>query len=337
VQSVAAATIRQAGADPFQFRQQVFQYFHATVEPQADSQTQVLSQPRVNGSHPSNRKCDSAALRTAVSARSPLTAAARLCEGLLAPATPPPSSLTTALVCFLAAPATRPWGGPASRPGRRDGVTPLESVSWQSAHYQEPYNTQRKEKYPGKMERLGLKDEDRSAQVLDTCCGQGIALSVLHGWGFTSLTGLDATPHPDWSKDGPAVIHEGDVMAMPFPDQSFDIVTNLHSLHHLGGADGVRRFVAEVHRVLRPGGRFYIIDFPGSPQIWLLFRMFRAGLYPPTGSLRNFAAIVDEEWSYKAPYLRQWPAVARELHHGPLRVARLQQRFFLYYLKLVKD
>ena len=61
----AAATIRQAGADPFQFRQQVFQYFHATVEPQADSQTQVLSQPRVNGSHPSNRKCDSAALRTA--------------------------------------------------------------------------------------------------------------------------------------------------------------------------------------------------------------------------------------------------------------------------------
>jgi hypothetical protein len=56
----------QSGADPFQFHQQLFQRFHATVESRVDSQTQVVPQPRVNGSHSRSRKCDSAALRTAV-------------------------------------------------------------------------------------------------------------------------------------------------------------------------------------------------------------------------------------------------------------------------------
>jgi len=60
-----SAAVHQPGADLFQFRQQVFQRFHATVESQADSLTQALSQPRVNASHPTNRKCDSAAVRTA--------------------------------------------------------------------------------------------------------------------------------------------------------------------------------------------------------------------------------------------------------------------------------
>lgn len=45
--------------------------------------------------------------------------------------------------------------------------------------------------------------------------------------------------------------------ALPFPDQSFDIVACRIAAHHF--AD-VRAFLAESHRVLRPGGRFVLED-----------------------------------------------------------------------------
>lgn len=50
---------------------------------------------------------------------------------------------------------------------------------------------------------------------------------------------------------------QGDAEALPFPDASFDIVLNIESSHCYGSMD---RFVAEVARVLRPGGWFTWAD-----------------------------------------------------------------------------
>ncbi|MGI8712167.1 MAG: class I SAM-dependent methyltransferase [Solirubrobacteraceae bacterium] len=51
-----------------------------------------------------------------------------------------------------------------------------------------------------------------------------------------------------------------DAEALPFPDQSFDLVLGHAVLHHL---PNLRRAFAEFHRVLRPGGR---IAFAGEPS-----------------------------------------------------------------------
>ncbi len=48
-----------------------------------------------------------------------------------------------------------------------------------------------------------------------------------------------------------------DAEALPFDDQSFDAVTCRIAPHHFPNPD---RFVAEVTRVLRPGGRFGLVD-----------------------------------------------------------------------------
>lgn len=45
---------------------------------------------------------------------------------------------------------------------------------------------------------------------------------------------------------------------LPFPDASFDCVTSVDSLHHFQEHD---RVFAEVRRVLRPGGRWLVLDF----------------------------------------------------------------------------
>src|SRR5579875_3834785 len=51
-----------------------------------------------------------------------------------------------------------------------------------------------------------------------------------------------------------------DAEALPFPDESFDLVLGHAVLHHL---PNLRRAFAEFHRVLRPGGR---IVFAGEPS-----------------------------------------------------------------------
>jgi len=50
--------------------------------------------------------------------------------------------------------------------------------------------------------------------------------------------------------------HIGDVHRLPFPDNHFDVVTLQYATRHLRVA-GV---VSEIHRVLKPGGRFYHCD-----------------------------------------------------------------------------
>ncbi len=50
---------------------------------------------------------------------------------------------------------------------------------------------------------------------------------------------------------------QGDSERLPFASGSFDIVTCANSFHHYPRQD---RAVAEMRRVLRPGGRLMIID-----------------------------------------------------------------------------
>jgi ubiquinone/menaquinone biosynthesis C-methylase UbiE len=204
-----------------------------------------------------------------------------------------------------------------------------ESVQWQSAHYEEPYYAQRTAKLPSKLQRLGVLDLPRDIRVLDTCCGRGEALAVLASAGFQNLEGIDATPQPQGTKA--FTIHHGDATRMPFPDRSFDLVLNLHALHHMGNAATAARFLSECHRILKPGGMLGIIDFPASIQIRLLFWLLRKRLGTINGGLRNFARILEEEWSYLGPYLAEWPQVKREIDRAPFQTARRRRGLFLYY------
>jgi ubiquinone/menaquinone biosynthesis C-methylase UbiE len=53
----------------------------------------------------------------------------------------------------------------------------------------------------------------------------------------------------------------GDVAALPFPDDGFDLVVSTLSMHHWAAVEPA---VRELARVLRPGGRLWIYDFRSS-------------------------------------------------------------------------
>ncbi len=132
-------------------------------------------------------------------------------------------------------------------------------------------------------------------------------------------------------------IHRGDVQNTPFPNESFDLVLNLHALHHMRDAEGVSRFLRECHRILKPGGTLAILDFPGSPQNRILFWLLRKRLIALTGGLRNFARILDEEWDFLPGYVKQWPQVKLALEQAPFRTVRRRQDFLFYYWTMRRE
>jgi SAM-dependent methyltransferase len=60
-------------------------------------------------------------------------------------------------------------------------------------------------------------------------------------------------------------IEQGDLTALPFAEGSFDAIVSAHVMDHLG--DAKEKGLAEISRVLKPGGRFLMLVWtPGWPM-----------------------------------------------------------------------
>jgi SAM-dependent methyltransferase len=115
--------------------------------------------------------------------------------------------------------------------------------------------------------RLGVDAGDR---LLDVACGSGLAIELARLRG-ASCSGVDASARlvavaRDRNPDGD--IRVGDMHALPWEAASFDVVTSFRGIW--GTTPGA---VAEIHRVLRPGGRVGITvwgHLKVSPGAWAL-------------------------------------------------------------------
>jgi demethylmenaquinone methyltransferase/2-methoxy-6-polyprenyl-1,4-benzoquinol methylase len=109
------------------------------------------------------------------------------------------------------------------------------------------------------LERAAIRPGER---VLDLATGTG-DLAFAAAAREAAVVGLDLAPRMirlARAKPGAAGVRFviGDMSALPVPPSSFDVVTTGYGLRNVPDLD---RAIAEIARVLRPGGRFLSLDF----------------------------------------------------------------------------
>jgi len=118
---------------------------------------------------------------------------------------------------------------------------------------------------------VALSGAARGTRALDLACGTGDIAHRLAARGARTF-GLDVTHRMlqlagGRKRDGdPVAFVTGDMMALPFPDASFDLVTTGYGIRNV---PAIEPALAEIARVLAPGGLFLSLDFnrPSSPVL----------------------------------------------------------------------
>ncbi|MDJ0557310.1 MAG: class I SAM-dependent methyltransferase [Microcoleaceae cyanobacterium MO_207.B10] len=118
---------------------------------------------------------------------------------------------------------------------------------------------------------------DPDSKILDLCCGSGQATNFLVKYS-QNVTGLDASPLSiQRAKENvpSAEYVEGFAEDMPFSNNQFDLVHTSAALHEMN-PEQLRQILAEVYRILKPGGIFTFVDFhhPTNPLFWPGLAMF---------------------------------------------------------------
>jgi SAM-dependent methyltransferase len=112
----------------------------------------------------------------------------------------------------------------------------------------------------------------RPGATLDVGCGTGALAERLAGAGY-EVTGLDPSQGmlDVLSERAPAVRAVlGSGMELPFENETFAVVLTVAALHHIADPDAVRRTLAEMVRVTRPGGRVLVWDHNPRNPYWRL-------------------------------------------------------------------
>ena len=135
-----------------------------------------------------------------------------------------------------------------------------------------------------KLGKLGIRDQILAEipwrgdeLVLDLGCGPGLLLvGAAHRLSTGKAIGLDrwvpgaiTANRPDAAIDNARLegvsdrveVKEGDVRHLPFADATFDVVVSNFVLHEVKTEADREQMLRELVRVLKPGGRFVLVDF----------------------------------------------------------------------------
>jgi demethylmenaquinone methyltransferase/2-methoxy-6-polyprenyl-1,4-benzoquinol methylase len=162
-------------------------------------------------------------------------------------------------------------------------------------------------------------------RVLDLACGTG-DLTFASAQKARMAVGLDLTPRMlqlAASRGASPAFICGDMLALPFPPASFDVVTIGYGLRNVPDLMAALR---EIHRVLVPGGRVLSLDFnrPEQPVVRAAYLMYLTVVGSTLGLLLHRDA---DTYRYIPESIRLYPGargVATMMEEGGFSDVRVE-------------
>jgi demethylmenaquinone methyltransferase / 2-methoxy-6-polyprenyl-1,4-benzoquinol methylase len=159
--------------------------------------------------------------------------------------------------------------------------------------------------------QIALEGRKPSPRLLDLCCGTGDMCFYASEIGAGRIVGADFTlPMLAVAKrrarsEGPgARFAAADALRLPFPDGTFDAITVGYGLRNVADP---RLALAEMRRVLAPGGRVVVLDFgkPDNPIAGALYGGYLRTMMPAVGWVFHRD---PQTYSYIPDSLERYPA-----------------------------
>ncbi len=180
--------------------------------------------------------------------------------------------------------------------------------------------------------RLALSGGAARARVLDLCCGSGDLCFLAEEQGAGPVTGADFTlpmlavaRRRKTAEGRRSAFVQADALGLPFPTGSFDAVTVSYGLRNVADLPAA---LAEIRRVLAPGGRAVILDFgkPDNPIARALYGAYLRTAMPAMGWLFHGD---PQTYLYIPDSLERFPAqrgVAQLMREAGFANARYENR-----------
>lgn len=140
-----------------------------------------------------------------------------------------------------------------------------------------------------------------NARILDIACGTGDLALALAGSSRARVIGTDfcrpmleiAARKANANQSNPVPFVEGDALALPFADCTFDAVTIAFGLRNLASVD---QGLDGLLRVLKPGGRAVILEFstPVVPGFRSVFQFYFKRVLPRVGAMMSGSRLAYE-------------------------------------------
>ena len=166
-----------------------------------------------------------------------------------------------------------------------------------------------------KRRAVSLADPKPGQRALDLACGTGdlafglaasgadvVGLDITHGMLALAIrrrSGLGGRP----ARIPQPGFLQGDMSELPFRDAQFDVVTTGYGLRNV---PDIRRALAEIHRVLRPGGVLVSLDFD-RPSNRVVRAVYLGYLWLVGGAVGSILHGDPDTYRYIPASIRSYP------------------------------
>lgn len=209
----------------------------------------------------------------------------------------------------------------------------IENNEWYLLYGSKDLSKVRLRRHKRKYRRQKLPAGIRKSTILDLCCGMGEFSSIAAEKNPESVViGMDYHFSSEFHKNKTNLkFIQSSAYDIAVKGNSCEHLFCFHSLHHLGEASCWEGLVQEINRVLKVGGKLYLIDH--YPTIWLqlalwFFKISFVQIIPWMKDFQRQLCVEKEILNY---WLEHWKEFLQVLAENGFTCRKFSKRLFFFY------